>query len=114
MSSREKKKALTVRILNSVTGCGLTSRKHAERYIRRGMARWVEDGRCIEFLARCDDHRQSSVEHSLQLGYDRAAGTGMAGLTELANLPMINPGVVLGIGRRKGASRHTFLASKGF
>jgi hypothetical protein len=46
--------------------------------------------------------------------YDRAANTGMAGIAELANLPMIAPGVALGIGRRKGATRHTFLATQGF
>jgi hypothetical protein len=45
--------------------------------------------------------------------YDRAAGTGMAQIADLANLPMIAPGVFLGIGRRKGASRHTFLATQG-
>ncbi len=45
--------------------------------------------------------------------YDRAARTGMARIAELANLPMIAPAVLLGLGKRKGASRHTFLATQG-
>jgi hypothetical protein len=45
--------------------------------------------------------------------YDRAANTGMAQVADLANLPMIAPAVFMGIGRRKGASRHTFLSTHG-
>ncbi|HLI83860.1 MAG TPA: hypothetical protein VKV17_08075 [Bryobacteraceae bacterium] len=44
--------------------------------------------------------------------YERAAHTGMAQLAELANLPMVAPHVLLGMGKRKGASRHTFLAAQ--
>lgn len=46
-------------------------------------------------------------------GYERAAHAGLAQLSELANLPMVTPGVLLGFGKRKGASRHTFLANRG-
>jgi hypothetical protein len=45
--------------------------------------------------------------------YDHAAQTGMAQLETLANLSMIAPAAALGIGRRKGASRYTFLAAQG-
>jgi hypothetical protein len=46
--------------------------------------------------------------------YERAANTGMAQLAELANLPMIAPAVALGMGRRKGATKYTFLVTQGF
>jgi hypothetical protein len=45
--------------------------------------------------------------------YERAANTGMAQIAELPNLPMIARGVALGMGRRKGATRHTFLVTQG-
>ena len=115
-------KGVDVRILNPASGRGYTSRKCAERYVRRGVARWVEDsnGRnCIEFLA--DGAMPAVVAASVQrtvdatrYWYERAANTGMAQLSELAHLPMIRPALALGFGRRKGASKHTFLATEGF
>ena len=104
-----------IRIENPVSGCGLTSRNRAKRFIAQGRAEWVEPGVSIRFIQ--SDHRHRSAKKSVdltRLSYDRAANTGMAQLADLANLPMIAPGVALGLGRRKGASRHTFLATEGF
>jgi hypothetical protein len=47
------------------------------------------------------------------LSYDLAACTGMARLGDLANTPVVPAALLLGLGRRKGASRHTFLATQG-
>jgi hypothetical protein len=104
-----------IRIENPVSGCGLTSKNRARRFVAQGRAKWVEDGVSIRFVQ--SDHRHSSAQKSADAtrwSYDRAAHTGMAQFAELANLPMIAPGVALGIGRRKGASKHTFLATGGF
>jgi hypothetical protein len=104
-----------IRIENPVSGCGLTSKNRANRFVAQGRAEWVQAGVSIRFVQ--SDHRHNSAQNSVDAtrwSYDRAAHTGMAGLAELANLPMIAPGVALGLGRRKGASRHTFLATEGF
>ena len=104
-----------IRIENPVSGCGFTSKNRAKRFVAQGRAEWVQTGVSIRFVQ--SDHRNSSAQKSVvqtRWSYDRAANTGMAQLAELANLPMIMPGVALGIGRRKGASRHTFLATEGF
>ncbi len=42
-----------------------------------------------------------------------AYDNGMAKYVELINLPMQAPSRWLGAGKRKGATRHTFLASQG-
>jgi hypothetical protein len=102
-------------IENPVSGCGFTSKNRANRFVAQGRAEWVQAGVSIRFVQ--SDHRHSAAQKSVDAtrwSYDRAAHTGMAGIAELANLPMIAPGVALGIGRRKGASRHTFLATRGF
>jgi hypothetical protein len=104
-----------IRIENPVSGCGFTSKNRAKRFVVQGRAEWVQVGVSIRFIQ--SDHRNASAQKSVdqtRWSYDRAANTGMAQLAELANLPMIMPGVALGIGRRKGASRHTFLATEGF
>jgi hypothetical protein len=109
-------KGVQVRILNPASGCGYTSRKCAERYVRRGMARWVKDdsGRdCLEFVADGGMSRIIAASVTRETAYDRAAHTGMATLSELANLPMVAPGVALGFGRRKGASKNVFLTNQG-
>jgi hypothetical protein len=83
--------------------------------VAQGRAEWVQAGVSIRFVQ--SDHRHTSAQTSVDAtrwSYDRAAHTGMAGIAELANLPMIAPGVALGIGRRKGASRRTFSATEGF
>ena len=105
-----------IRIENPLSGSGFTSRNRAKRFVAHGLAEWIEFGASIRFLRDPKDHRDCSArKHVLatRYWYDRAACTGMAQLGDLANLPMIAPGVFLGIGRRKGASRHTFLATQG-
>ena len=104
-----------IRIENPVSGCEFTSKNRANRFVAQGRADWVQAGVSIRFVQ--SDHRHTSAQTSVDAtrwSYDRAAHTGMAGIAELANLPMIAPGVALGLGRRKGASRHTFLATEGF
>jgi hypothetical protein len=104
-----------IRIENPVSGCGFTSKNRAKRFVAQVRAVWVQAGVSIRFVQ--SDHRHTSAQKSVdqtRWSYDRAAHSGMAGIAELANLPMIAPGVALGLGRRKGASRHTFLATQGF
>ena len=104
-----------IRIENPVSGSGFTSKNRAKRFVAQGRAEWVEAGVSIRFVQ--SDHRHNSAQKSVdrtRWSYDRAAHTGMARIADLANLPMIAPAVALGIGRRKGASRHTFLATQGF
>ena len=103
-----------IRIENPVSGCGFTSKNRAKRFVAQGRAEWVQAGVSIRFIQ--SDHRNASAQKSVdqtRWSYDRAANTGMAQIAELANLPMIAPAVALEIGRRKGASRHTFLATQG-
>jgi hypothetical protein len=103
-----------IRIENPVSGCGFTSKNRAQRFVAQGRAAWVEPGVSIRFTQ--SDHRHGSAQKSAdatRYWYQRAAHTGMAQLAELANLPMIAPAVALGVGRRKGATRHTFLATQG-
>jgi hypothetical protein len=85
-----------IRIENPVSGCGFTSKNRANRFVAQGRAEWVQAGVSIRFVQ--SDHRHSSAQKSVNQ----------------TNLPMIAPGVALGIGRRKGATRHTFLATQGF
>jgi hypothetical protein len=110
-----RNKGVDVRILNPASGRGYTSRKCAERCVGRCVARWVKDdsGRdCLEFISGGAVASIVAASVVRETAYDRAAHTGMAQLAELANLPMIAPGVAMGFGRRKGASRHTFLATE--
>jgi hypothetical protein len=103
-----------IRIENPVSGCGFTSKNRAKRFVAQGRAEWVQAGVSIRFVQ--SDHRHNSAQTSVDAtrwSYDRAAHTGMARIADLANLPMIQPAVFLGIGRRKGATRHTFLATQG-
>jgi hypothetical protein len=103
-----------IRIENPVSECGFTSKNRAKRFVAQGRAVWVQAEVSIRFVP--SDHRHSSAQKSVdQTGYwyERAANTGLAKLAEMANLPMISPAVALGVGRRKGASRSTFLATQG-
>jgi hypothetical protein len=103
-----------IRIENPVSGCGFTSANRAKRFVSQGRAEWVEPGVAIRFVQ--SDHRHSSAQRSVdqtRWSYDRAAHTGMATPAELANLPMIAPGVLLGLGKRKGAGSHIFRAIRG-
>jgi hypothetical protein len=104
-----------IRIENPVSDCQFTSKNRARRFVAQGRAEWVEPGVSIRFIQ--SDHRHLAAQNSAvatRYWYERAANTGMAQLSELANLPMIRPAVALGFGRRKGASKHTFLATEGF
>ena len=104
-----------IRIENPVSGCAFTSKNRAKRFVAQGRADWVQVGVSIRFVQ--SDHRHSSAQKSVdqtRYWYERAANTGLAKLAEMANLPMISPAVALGVGRRKGASRSTFLATQGF
>jgi hypothetical protein len=103
-----------IRIENPVSECGFTSSNRAKRFVAQRRAVWVQAGISIRFVE--SDHRHNSARKAAdetRYWYERAANTGLAQLAELANLPMIAPAVALGIGRRKGASRHTFLATQG-
>ncbi len=103
-----------IRIENPVSGCGFTSKNRAQRFVAQERAVWVEPGVSIRFIQ--SDHRHGSAQKSAdatRYWYQRAAHTGMAQLAELANLPMIAPGVALGVGRRKGATGHIFRAIRG-
>ena len=86
----------------------------ARRFIARRQAVWVDFGVSIRFLRDPRDHRETSARRQVdttRYWYDRAAHTGMAQLSELANLPVVTPHVLLGMGQRKGASRNTFLSA---
>ncbi len=103
-----------IRIENPLAGAGFTSKNRARRFVARGLAQWIEFGVSIRFLRDPRDHRETSARKQVdttRYGYERAAQTGMAQLSELANLPVVTPHVLLGMGQRKGASRHTFLAA---
>ena len=104
-----------IRIENPVSECGFTSKNRAKRFVTQGRAEWAQAGVSIRFIQ--SDHRHGSAQKSLdhtRWSYDRAANSGMAQIADLANLPMIAPAVFMGVGRRKGASRSTFLATQGF
>jgi hypothetical protein len=112
MANRESR---DVRILNPFAGRGYTGKKRAERYVRRGVARWVEDSHgcmCLQFVASGPTTAAIAASVARNIGYDCAAYSGIAKFRELANLPMANPARALGVGKRKGASRHAFLAAK--
>ena len=103
-----------IRIENPVSGCGFTSKNRAKRFVTQGRAEWAQAGISIRFVQ--SDHRHNSARKAAdqtRYWYERAANTGLAQLAEMANLPMISPAVALGVGRRKGATRHTFLATQG-
>ena len=103
-----------IRIENPISDCHFTSGNRAKRFVAQGRAEWVEPGVSIRFVQ--SDHRHSSAQKSVdatRYWYQRASGTGMATLSEIANLPMVAPGVAMGLGRRKGASKQSFLTSQG-
>lgn len=100
----------SIRIENPLSGAGFTSRNRAKRFVARGLAEWTEFGVAIRFLRDPRDHRESSAQDSVdqtRAAYDRAAGSGLATITELANLPCFKPMVplswVTGKGRRSRA-----------
>lgn len=105
----------SIRIENPISDCRFTSKNRARRFVAQGRAEWVEFGVSIRFIP--SDHRHCAAKKSVDLTrywYERATQTGLATMEQIANLPMVSPGVVMGFGRRKGASRHTFRATEGF
>jgi hypothetical protein len=104
-----------IRIVNPVSDHSFTSLKRALRFIKQGRAEWIESGVSIRFIDSNRKHvlAQQSV-NATRYWYERAVQSGFARYPELANLPMVMPAVALGLGKRKGASRHTFLSSQGF
>lgn len=105
----------SIRIENPVSDCRFTSEKRAKRFVAQGRAEWVKPGVSIRFIQ--SDHRHCAAKKSVdttRYWYERAANTGLATLEQIANLPMISPGVAMGFGQRKGASRHTFRATESF
>jgi hypothetical protein len=105
-----------IRIENPFSGRGFTSSNRAKRFVKHGLAKWVEPGISIRFLRNPTDHRDLSVRENVdatRYWYERSAHSGVAQLTALANTPVVAPAKLLGLGKRKGASRHTFLAAQG-
>ena len=105
-----------IRILNPVSDCQFTDRNRAARFVRDKRAEWVRFGKSIRFLSSDSRHRSTAkVVDRTRLGYDQAAyASGKAKMCELANLPMVAPSVFLNVGKRKGATRQTFLSTQGF
>ena len=106
----------SIRIENPLSGCGFTSRNRAKRFVKHGLAQWVEFGVSIRLVRDPRDHRDQSARQNVEVPpywYERAAHEGVATAAELANTPVVASGILLGLGKRKGASRHTFLATQG-
>lgn len=100
-----------IRIENPISGMGFTSANRAKRYIARGLAEWTTFGVSIRFLRDPRDHRVQSIERSMAetaAAYDRASRGDVAQEQEIGNLPMVNPGRVLGRGRHNGATRRSY------
>jgi len=105
-----------IRITNPVSGPGFTSLNRAKRFVKHGDAEWVQSGISIRFLRNPCNRRDHSVLRNAGAApywYDRASREGIARIDALANTPVIAPARLLGLGKRKGASRHTFLATQG-
>lgn len=49
MSKNAKK--VRIQIVNPVSGCGHTSLQHARRFVKRGAAKWTDDGKLYFFTA---------------------------------------------------------------
>jgi hypothetical protein len=72
-----------------IQGGGMTSLAHAERYQRRGVARIVNG--VLVFFGDPKIHRRASVDRSKEIGYDRAAHSGLATLQAIRNIPVAGP-----------------------
>lgn len=79
----------------------------AKRFIKHCQAEWVVPSVVIRFVRAPDDHRDRSD------WYQRAVNEGIATISELANTPVARPSMLLRLGKRKGATRHVFLAAQG-
>jgi hypothetical protein len=103
-----------VRILNPVTDHRFTTKNRAARFVRDGRAEWVRMDVSIRFVSSDRRHRATKkAVDKARVGYDLAAHDGMATFQQLLALPTQAPARFLGAGKRKGAARHTFLATQG-
>lgn len=104
-----------IRIENPIAGAAFTSLNRARRFVKRGLAEWVAPGVSIRFIRDPRDHRDaaSPIKEATRYWYERSVETGIAQLAALANTPVVAPSKLLNLGKRKGASRHTFLATRG-
>ena len=84
--SRHNDRSIRIRILNSF-GNPVTSLFNAKRFVSRGLAHWV--GGTIEFIRDAGDCR----EQAAQMGYDRAADSGLASARSVRNLPIAGPSI---------------------
>jgi len=104
-----------IRIINPVCGNPFTSLNRARRFIATGRAEWAGASRSsIRFLS--GDHRHRAAQSSAtatNVGYALASNQGIARIGELVHVPVVAPAMLLGLGRRKGATRHVFLAAAG-
>jgi hypothetical protein len=80
-----------VKVFNPKGRNGFTSLKSAQRYVKRGLARWRKDG-AVEFIDDTGDYRAVavlSVEQLTRCGYDRDVSCGaMASLDAIKHLPV--------------------------
>jgi len=84
--SRQSDRRIPIRILNPLGDSQHTSLFNAKRYVMKGLAQWV--GPAIEFTRNPNDHRDASAQRTLEIGYDRAAGTGLARKEAVRHLPV--------------------------
>lgn len=104
-----------VRIVNPASDRPFTSRNRARRFVKSGRAVWADAGESsIRILSA--DHRHHAAKCSVDAtahSYDSSAHDGIAQLAALIHVPVIAPAVLVGLSRRKGATRHTFVATMG-
>lgn len=92
----------SIKILNPAGGVGWTNRKRAKAYVRRGRARWIDDG-TIQFIESDSNTAAIASARLREIDYDRAARTGCASLDAIRNLPMVGPIERLYVERRRAA-----------
>src|ERR1035438_8331025 len=92
--STSHRKSHKVIIANPVSGCGFTSLKHAQRYIRRGRARLLSDGR-LEFIPASYQH-QSAASASRRVLFHG----GLATIGAVKGLPVAGDPTKLLMGNR--------------
>lgn len=82
---------ILVRVYNPKSQKSFTSRKSAQRYVARGLARWRQDG-SVEFIDDEQDYRAVAVmsaQRLQEIGYDRDVSGARASLDAIAGLPVI-------------------------
>lgn len=61
-------KKVRIQIVNPHAGCGHTNLEHARRYVKRGAARWTEDGR-LEFVRAIAKAAPRGPEFQITIGF---------------------------------------------